>query len=136
MIPTKSELVARFHDCSDQWHQRWSTFIGFRGDVYLCCRNGDEYRHYWPLDGLIASRHDIEQLRRVDWYAFREEGDDSMTLYRFEPGGEVQIEGPGPVRDEFLGLFRGHGGEILRPSEAIAAEREADDVRSAEVVTR
>lgn len=117
MIPTKEKLVKDWSDFDDIWHQRWSTFIAYRGDVYLSCRRGDKYEHYAPLDGLIATKHDIERLRRVDWYAVREEHEDSMCLYRFEPGGPVTIEPPGPVREVFRVLFEEHGGMVLRRTE-------------------
>lgn len=135
MIPTREQLVDDFYLAAEdiregQYRQRWSTLTDNEGRVKLSLRCGDAYSRFEALDGLLPG-HDIYLLGRIDWYAVREPGEDSMTLYRFSAGSPVvTVETDAKIYRVFDRLFSLDGGYHLRGDEARAAEREADDIHA------
>ena len=115
-MTTKSNLVALFHAASDQWHQRWSTRTDFMGRAFIRLQVGDKYTRYWQLDGLLPVRETYRKSR-IDWYAIREEFEDSMTLYRFSNESEAAIEMNTRIVAVFRHEFALDGGFRLRASE-------------------
>jgi hypothetical protein len=145
---TKRDLIEGYYKSQEsgsaQWYQRWSTRIDLSGRAYMRIGNGDpehkgdEHRHYPPLDGLIEHDSNLEVLRRWEWFAIRNEGEDTMQLYRFTAGDNQQSDHLNAVNDLslpltrcfciFRSLFKDAGGFNLRDSEALAAERAASDL--------
>ena len=113
---TKADLLTRFHEANDQWHQRWSTRCDLMGRAFIRLQVGDKYTRYWQLDGLLPVRETYRKSR-IDWYAIREEGDDSMTLYRFSNESEPAIEMNPRIVAVFRHEFATDGGYRLRASE-------------------
>ena len=113
---TKADLVTRFHEANDQWHQRWSTRCDLMGRAFIRLQVGDKYTRYWQLDGLLPIAKTYRGSR-VDWYAIREDDDDSMTLYRFSNGTEASIETDPRIVAVFRHEFAMDGGFRLRVCE-------------------
>ena len=135
MIPTREQLVNDFYVAADdlsegKYRQRWSTLTDRNRRVNLSLRCGDQYTRFEALDGLLPS-HAIYRLSRIDWYAVREPGEESMTLYRFSAGSPVvTVETVQKIYRVFNRLFSLDGGYHLRDDEARAAEREAADIHA------
>ena len=139
---TKRDLIEGYYKAqesgSGQWYQRWSTMVDANGLAYIRGELGDPYERYEPLDGLLEHVGELRQLRRWEWYAIRHDGDEWMQLYRFTPGDNQNAEHLNAVPElklsltrcccVFRSLFQTSGGFNLRDSEALAAERAADEV--------
>jgi hypothetical protein len=136
---TPLSLIEYFDERRDQWHQRWSTFVLDDGSPILKFRDSGHIEHWPSLSRLNLERHPgFWRMSRLDWYAKREPGYDAIDLFLIGYGNKkVDFIRPSePAYDVFSDLFRHGDGFLLRPCEVVAAEREADDVRSAERVPR
>lgn len=98
----------------DQWHQRWTTICDSAGLVSISLPDdGEDYEptRYEQLDGLLP------RLSRIDWYAIREDDEDSMTLYRSSARAEVTVEKDARIVAVFRHVFGLDCGYVLRASE-------------------
>lgn len=132
MIPTRGDVIERFEGMPYPLFQRWSSWSTSSGEVMLQYRNCDHVERCDVLESIGHQKHDIERLSRIDWYALRTPGHDSIDLWQVRIGFEnaTKVDPSNAAHEFFEFLFREAGGFDITEEEARAAEREADDIHA------
>jgi len=128
----RDEIIERFEGMPYPLFQRWSSWSTSSGEVMLQYRDCGHTERCDVLESIGHQKHDIERLSRIDWYALRTPGHDSIDLWQVRIGFEnaTKVDPSNAAHEFFEFLFREAGGFDMTEEEARAAEREADDIHA------